>query len=332
MFQTEINLFLQSFANDILVWFMKSLTSLGNKEFFLLFLISIITGINFRKGFLLIQILVYTGLFTELAKNYFALPRPWFVDNRLSGFGKNYLSEFTNMDAMTFWGSLPDLIIEKYRVIAQDSYGFPSGHTSSATVLWGSIMILFKNKWITSICIFMIFFIPVSRMFLARHFLADLAGGYLLGLVMFSIYYFVIYRKNKIKSYLDLKKLSIEKNINSILLILYLIGLPVLLITITPIKMLEAGGYLLGINSSYLIITRQSFPEYKTGIIEMVLRILVALFVFGVTASAGSILFDKIGLIDIRIILFVKGFLVTFPGLLISIYLIKKFNLITVHE
>ncbi|WP_269851283.1 hypothetical protein [Methanosarcina horonobensis] len=40
-------------------------------------------GIDFKKGFLLFQLLLWTALFTEVFKALIAFPRPDFVDSRV---------------------------------------------------------------------------------------------------------------------------------------------------------------------------------------------------------------------------------------------------------
>ena len=76
MFQTEIVHFVQSFESPILTSAMKAITSLGYEEFFIAFLVIIMAFIDFKKGFLLIQIIIITGAITEFLNQTFALPRP----------------------------------------------------------------------------------------------------------------------------------------------------------------------------------------------------------------------------------------------------------------
>ena len=178
MFQTDIIFFLQSFESPLLTILMKIITSLGNKEFFFIIIIAIMSGIDFRKGFILTQVLIMTGLITELCKEMFALPRPWFVDKSISTFGKELVTNFIDSGADSFFGVLPENVVKVYRQLKPEGFGLPSGHTSSAVALWGTLIILFRNNIVKVISGTLIILVPMSRLYLARHFLADILAGY----------------------------------------------------------------------------------------------------------------------------------------------------------
>ena len=55
MFQTEWILFLQSYSNEFLDSFFNLITNLGNISFIRPFLIAILFGISYKKGYVLIQ-------------------------------------------------------------------------------------------------------------------------------------------------------------------------------------------------------------------------------------------------------------------------------------
>ncbi|WP_054864853.1 hypothetical protein [Methanosarcina barkeri] len=63
-------------------------------------------GVNFRKGFLLFQLLIWTGLITEIIKTIIAFPRPDYVDNRVLNL------EYGVKSTSPFNGSGPDDVFE----------------------------------------------------------------------------------------------------------------------------------------------------------------------------------------------------------------------------
>jgi membrane-associated phospholipid phosphatase len=162
MFQTEIIHFIQSFETDLLTKIFLFFTSLGYKEFFLGFVIIFIFGIDFKKGLVLTHVIIITGLITELLKQLFALPRPYHVDNNIKTLWTNDPngSKFSNGGAESFFGLPADQVIQFYRNKVEIAFGLPSGHTSTATAIWGSLIILYKNIWIRSISVLMIIAIP----------------------------------------------------------------------------------------------------------------------------------------------------------------------------
>lgn len=62
-------------------------------------------------------------------------------------------------------------------------YSFPSGHTIAAFAFWGSLSVFFKQK--TGIFFGIIsILVGLSRVYLSQHFMADVAAGTLLGILI----------------------------------------------------------------------------------------------------------------------------------------------------
>ena len=81
--------------------------------------------------------------------------------------------------------------------IKSQGYSFPSGHSSSITALYGSIVYYLKNKYVTVICAVIILTVGFSRIFLGVHFPSDVIGGLILG---FTIIVFISFLFNHFKS------------------------------------------------------------------------------------------------------------------------------------
>ena len=97
MFQTEPIIFLQSFKNDFLTFFMRFISALGYEPYYVAICVIVLFGINFRKGFILTQIIIWAGIINSFLKQFFALPRPLHVDTNVLRFFGDY-PEFNFVD------------------------------------------------------------------------------------------------------------------------------------------------------------------------------------------------------------------------------------------
>ncbi|MCP5048244.1 MAG: phosphatase PAP2 family protein, partial [bacterium] len=203
MFQTEIIHFLQSFSNDVLTFIFRLFSDIGHTTAIMPVVVAITVGLHFRIGVVMMHTALWTGVTTTYLKEVFALPRPVNVDSSLQMLttGSPNPSPFNSMGAGGFFEALPGHVVEYLRSHRIDSFGLPSGHTSTAVAVWGSIYLYFarwtelipalagkknrggkeKKQWGHMVAIVFLIAIPFSRMYLGRHFLGDVLGGYLLG-------------------------------------------------------------------------------------------------------------------------------------------------------
>lgn len=308
MFQTEIIHFVQSFSNPALTIFMKIITSLGYKEFLIGFVLVIMFGVDFRKGFYLFHLVLLTGILTEFFKQYFAFPRPYAVDSTVKTFSGNNqnLVPFKNMGAKSFFELLPQKVIDYYRNLKGASFGLPSGHTSVAIVLWGAVIVLFKNKTLKIIALSLIFLIPFSRIYLGLHFLAGVLGGYLLGGIILLFFYVSSIRFQWIDNF---SKISFRQ----IILISYLLVVPLLFQIFIPDIYPQLQGALLGTNLTFVLISQQGIPKLNKGILRKVGNIFLIILLLGLTAIFVLLMFSIFpGSFQGSLSAFIKYFLIIF--------------------
>src|SRR5512141_2492353 len=113
MFQTEIILFLQSFHPVWLVSFMRLVTAAGYQEAFVALILIVMFGIDFRKGFILFHIVIWTAIATDLCKYLFSLPRPYWVDLRVKNLENTDVNPtaFPELAVKGFLDSLPSNVV-----------------------------------------------------------------------------------------------------------------------------------------------------------------------------------------------------------------------------
>ncbi len=281
MFQTEIVIFIQSFASDFWTLFFKFWTEIGYLSWIRIVVLFVLFGISFRAGFILMHTIVWNGLITMYLKDVLALPRPWHVDLDVQLLGQEVPNPtlFKSMGAKSFFGGMPLEVIEVLRKNPLGSWGFPSGHTSNAVALWGSLYLFFKKSWVGLIAIAMIIFIPLSRIYLGLHFLADILGGYLIGLVVVLLFYKYGYQSNWYQTIFNKKLGRIPRDAKTSFLLFYLIVLPFLLLLIPDVHRVGIA-VLIGANIGYVSLWIRGVPEDTGTVGQRAARTVIALVIY----------------------------------------------------
>jgi membrane-associated phospholipid phosphatase len=182
MFQTEVNLFLQAHGGPFWDALWRGVSDLGGAPAYLTVLIVVTFGVDLRRAWWLGVALLWTAGTVQYAKMLFALPRPIDVDSRVlyPPTGEVAQHRFTARGAASFLGSLPTDVVDYYRAHTVD-WGLPSGHTATCSGFGGGLGLLFWRRrwWLATVGAAAV--MGLSRMYLGRHFLADVLGGALLG-------------------------------------------------------------------------------------------------------------------------------------------------------
>lgn len=143
----------------------------------------LLISVNARRGFLLLQVLAMTAILTEALKRAFALPRPYLVDSNVRVLDRpgDNTTAFSSMDAESFFAPLPESVVDYYRAVADPHWGFPSGHVSSSIALWLALWLIYRRQWLLLATAVVTVATGVARLYLGKHFLADVLAGALLG-------------------------------------------------------------------------------------------------------------------------------------------------------
>ncbi|WP_410507197.1 phosphatase PAP2 family protein [Methanosarcina hadiensis] len=299
MFQTEPILYLQSLGTEWFTFLMVMITSMGSAAFFAGIVITASFGIDFKKGFLLFQLLLWTALSTETLKALIAFPRPDFVDSRVLNLesGIENISPFNGNEESGFF-KLPDrAILEAFRlqkVFLDSPFGFPSGHVALTTALWGGASHVFNSRLISRMAPMVVLLMAFSRMYLGRHFLGDVLGGFVLGLVLLSAFTYFLKSpfKEEFFNKQNFQPVFRQKNL---FFYLTMFVVPVILLSLSLISG-EVAGFFLGTNAAYLLIIRKGLPEDTGSKEQRALRVLITLLIFGLSSLVLDIGFDSMGM------------------------------------
>ena len=152
----------------VLLWFqglgdslllpMQAFTALGNEFFFMLVMPGLLWCYDARLGIEIGGLLLFSSSINGIAKMITALPRPYWANPAV------------------------------HAVEGGSGFGFPSGHAQNALVMWGQLAVRIRRRWVTWLCVALIFMISISRWYLGLHFPLDTLGGWIIGIAILVLY------------------------------------------------------------------------------------------------------------------------------------------------
>jgi membrane-associated phospholipid phosphatase len=332
MFQTEPIIYLQSHGTPWFTFLMILITNLGSFAFLVTITVIITFGIDFKRGFLLFQLLIWTSLVTEMFKLLVAFPRPDFVDNRVLNL------EYGVKNTSPIQGNvhrgiieLPDKqVLKAFRLqeaLNFSSFGFPSGHVSLTTALWGGSAAIFDSKKARLFTPFIILIIAFSRIYLGRHFIGDVLGGAIVGLIF--LFLFTRFLKSSFQDDF-FKKECFDFSLKRRNLLFYLVifVIPILLTALSLVSDTLAGLYF-GTNIAYILIMRKGIPDDTGSPAQRTARVFIALLLFGISSFILDFWFEPVEVIN-SLQFTLTGFLKAFipaSTVWLSVVICTKFGL-----
>jgi membrane-associated phospholipid phosphatase len=172
MLDTSFVLWLQQWESPALTEIMRAVSLWGYVPSCLAVAIVCGFGGRLRLGMTLILAIVFADAMTVAAKGAFASPRPRAVDARVQTFA-------------AFESGLPPTA--RGASVPADDFGFPSGHVAT-TAAWALGLAWFRRKsWQLGLAITWVALMALSRMYLGRHFPADVLGGVVVGVAALAL-------------------------------------------------------------------------------------------------------------------------------------------------
>jgi hypothetical protein len=145
--------------------------------------------------------------------------------------------------------------------------------------MWGGASLLFENRWIRVIAIPLIAMVAVSRMYLGRHFLVDVIGGFILGAVVAVVIFLLFARAPELPP-------AFKANVRNLTSSSCLLLAPLLLLAFESRFDAKDAGRLLGLNASFLLVWLRGIPNKSGSLSKRAARISIGLALFLATQFA----------------------------------------------
>jgi membrane-associated phospholipid phosphatase len=147
---------------DAIIVFFKLITSLVSENFYMILMPIFFWCIDMSIGYRFTLVLIFGNWSNTFFKMLFHFPRP-------------------------FWIS-PN--IEAHAV--ETSFGLPSGHSTGASSIWLFLAHQYKQKKaLVVLFVSIMLLIMISRLFLGMHFISDVVSGFLLGVLVLVVLFWV---------------------------------------------------------------------------------------------------------------------------------------------
>lgn len=288
MFETGPILFLQSLASPWLTLAMTWVSMMGGVPFYVAVVGTVVFCLDLRRGFVLAQLLLSANLLTDVAKWTFALPRPVDVDAAVIDprTGAANATRWRGRGAPSFLAPIDGDVLASLRPRPAQSYGFPSGHVGTTVALWGGLAVLFRRRGLVGATAVAVPLMALSRMYLGRHFLADVLGGAALGGALVALAALAATGPGP-APLASLRRLADLRPSRRHWTVLVLVA-PAAALACSGIVDRQRAGQLLGLGAAYLILALGGIPEEAPGWPRALARCGLALALGGAPALAAG--------------------------------------------
>lgn len=296
MFETDLILWLQSFRSGWLTRVMFVVTQAGDQRLYTALALVVTFGIDFRLGFAVFQVVLWNNALTGLLKGVFGLPRPADVDSavRLLGHDTTNTTPFAGSGARHFFDLPEAAVIEHSRAQPRVSFGLPSGHVSVTTAFWGALAALLRSRALGLVGAVFVVVVALSRLYLGQHFLADVLGGFVLGLLVVLAMRLLL-PAGRLKQ-LFVARRAIPVSRWQVQIALLLVLAPLLLLLFGSAIRVRWVGRLVGANIAFAFLMIRGLPAERTERWHRLGRVVLALVLYAVAGRAVSWSMEQLGL------------------------------------
>jgi membrane-associated phospholipid phosphatase len=261
-FDPAVIIFLQTIL-PYLTW--EILNYLGDPIIYVMLLGVTFWCLTKREGKIAIMLVMFSNFFNILIKYAFGMPRP------------------------------PASLRHNPEYAADQSFGFPSGATQTATTFWGWAALRLRQWWGIIVGVFFITITALARMGLGMHYLGDVIGGIIVGVIIVTWAFFLV-------PYLEPYFNRMPKPLQNWLIPLtaftffliyfaaYAFGLPYFPSENIAISMGVVVGFSAGLVLEKRYVNFQTDVSRNTKIIRAILGVLISFIIYFALSAVFSLL------------------------------------------
>jgi membrane-associated phospholipid phosphatase len=225
-----------------------------------------------REGKIVIMLVMFSNFINILVKYGFQMPRP------------------------------PPELRYNPEYAADQSYGFPSGAVQTATTFWAWASLRLRRWLVVIVGFIFITITTAARMGLGMHYLGDVIGGVIIGIVIVTWAYFMVPylepRWKRMPSYLQDALLPVTALVLFfIYFTAYAVGLPYFPSENIAISMGVVFGFSLGLILERRYVNFHTTVSRNTKVLRAILGIIVAILTYSILSMAFS-LFPALPLLE----------------------------------
>jgi membrane-associated phospholipid phosphatase len=295
--QEAILLFFQRISNPFLDTLAQAVTMCGELAVSIVLICTVLWCLNKRKALAICSTMLTALAAMGALKAIVRYPRPWLV---IEGLDSSRLETATG-------------------------YSFPSGHTTTAASMYGSLSKAYRKRWLSILCAVLILLVGLSRNYLRVHWPMDVVGGWILGLgaslVLYDRLYSILGEKGKAR--VMMLAYFIVGTISALLMAILLDAGKIDETAFMDLmkNMAFVGGGFLGalLESRYV-----GFDASKGGLLKKLLRLAIGIGIVILIKSLGSVL-PELAILDMaRYFLLAIAAIFGWPWLGMKIGLFEK--------
>jgi len=294
MFQIEPVLWLQSFDSAFVSWFFQTVTNLGYTWVYIILIMFLAFAVRMRPALVILVCVLLTGIMTDALKTGLGMPRPvrHYEHAAMSG-EEGPETRFEGVGATGFWSWPSDEAIEAYRTVSEDSFGMPSGHVGAAAAFFLALALAFRSRGVWIFASIWIPLMALSRMYLGRHFLADVLFGVAVGAFGVAVGWRIM-RAFRDTERTDLSQRAVRP--------LAVVSLSLLILTpFTHLLDAETVGRLLGLLVACAFMIHRGFPSDSGGFRRRAARFLLAGVCYVAASRLLHVAMERTGWEDARL-------------------------------